>query len=101
MESILYLLESLLETIEEQIDAAKKLDIVALSRATERRQDLLFEIEVEQGGRMLESDEELFELKKHIDIADERLLNILETVVHITKEVEGFDAFYSKKGNLK
>jgi hypothetical protein len=101
MDSLLYLLESLLETIEEQIEAAKKLDTEALGRATERRQDLLFEIEVEQEGRVMEADDELFEIKKLIDIADERLLNILETVVHITKEVEGLDAFYSKKGNLK
>ena len=101
MDSLLYLLESLLETIEEQIEAAKKLDTEALSKATERRQDLLFEIEVEQEGQIIDPDEELFDIKKQIDIADERLLNILETVVHITKEIEGLDAFYSKKGNLK
>ena len=101
MDSLLYLLESLLETIEEQIEAAKKLDTEALTRATERRQDLLFEIEVEQEGEVMEADEELYELKKQIDIADERLLNILETVVHITKEIEGLEAFYSKKGDLK
>ena len=101
MDSLLYLLESLLETIEEQIEAAKKLDTQALSHATERRQDLLFEIEVEQEGQRIEPNEELLEIKKQIDIADERLLNLLETVVHITKDIEGMDAFYSKKGSIK
>ena len=101
METILYLFEALLETIEEQIDAAKKLDTAALARATERRQDLLFEIEVEQGGKIIDPDEELIDIKQQIDIADERLLNLLETVVQITKEVEGLEGFYSKKGDLE
>ena len=64
METILYLFEALLETIEEQIDAAKKLDTTALARATERRQDLLFEIEVEQAGKVLDPDEELIDIKQ-------------------------------------
>ena len=101
MDTILYLFESLLEAIEEQIDAAKKLNTAALVRATERRQDLLFEIEVEQGGRRIEPDEELIDIKQQIEIADERLLNILETVVQITKKVEGYEGMYSKKGELK
>ena len=101
MDTILYLFESLLETIEEQIDAAKKLDTTALVRATERRQDLLFEIEVEQGGRRIEPDIELIEIKQQIDIADERLINILETVVQITKKVQDDKRIYSKKGELK
>jgi hypothetical protein len=100
MESVIYLLESLLETIEDQIDAAKKLDPARLSTATERRQDLLFEIEVERNSRYFESNEELIALKEEIDIADQRLLGILETVVEITKSMEGAESFYSKKGDL-
>ena len=100
MDSVKYLLESLLETIEDQIDSAKKLDPERLSIATERRQDLLFEIEVERNSRYFESNEELVALKESIDIADQRLLGILETVVEITKSMEGEESFYSKKGDL-
>ena len=100
MEMVIYLLESLLETIETQIDAAKKLDTTRLSEATERRQDLLFELEVERNNRYLEPTEELLDLKEQIDIADQRLLSILETVVKITDSMNGKESFYSKKGNL-
>jgi len=101
MDSVQYLLESLLETIEEQIEAAKKLDTEALSLATERRQDLLFELEVERNERYFEATDELIALKEDIDIADQRLMSILETVVEITKSMEGKESFYSKKGNLQ
>jgi hypothetical protein len=101
MDSVQYLLESLLETIEEQIEAAKKLNTDALSVATERRQDLLFELEVERNERYFESTEELVALKEEIDVADQRLMSILETVVDITKSMEAKESFYSKKGNLE
>ena len=101
MDSVQYLLESLLETIEEQIEAAKKLDTEKLSLATERRQDLLFELEVERNDRYFEPTAELVALKEDIDIADQRLMSILETVVDITKSVAGKESFYSKKGNLQ
>ena len=100
MEMVIYLLESLLETIETQIEAAKKLDTTRLSEATERRQDLLFELEVERNNRYLEPTEELLDLKEQIDIADQRLLSILETVVKITDSMNGKESFYSTKGNL-
>ena len=101
MDSVQYLLESLLETIEEQIEAAKKLDTEKLSAATERRQDLLFELEVERNDRFFEPSDELVALKADIDNADQRLMSILETVVEITKSMEGKESFYSKKGNLQ
>lgn len=100
MESVVFLLESLLETIEAQIEAAKKLDTAALTQATERRQDLLFELEVERNSRYFTPDDDIIALKEEIDIADQRLMSILETVVQITKSVEGNEAFYSKKGDL-
>jgi len=100
MEMVIYLLEALLETIETQIDAAKKLETTRLSEATERRQDLLFELEVERNNRYFEPTDELLDLKEQIDIADQRLLSILETVVKITDSMNGKESFYSKKGNL-
>ena len=100
MDSVIFLLESLLETIEEQIDAAKKLDTERLSQATERRQDVLFELEVERNNRYFSADEEMIALKEEIDIADQRLMSILETVVQVARSVEGNEAFYSKKGDL-
>jgi hypothetical protein len=41
---------------EEQLRAAKKMDALALSEATAKRQDLLFELELEK-GHVMPSDE--------------------------------------------
>ena len=71
-----------------------------MATATERRQDLLFELEVERNNRFFEPTQELTDLKEQIDIADQRLLSLLETVVQITQSMEGSESFYSKKGSL-
>ena len=42
-----YLLEHLLETIHIQLEHAKKMDAERLKEATDRRQDLLFQLELE------------------------------------------------------
>ena len=99
---LVHMLEELLSTVEEQIVAAKKLDVELLSEATERRQDLLFELEVERANRVIEVSDEALDLKEQIDLADERLIAILETVVNITKKVSGDfnNNVYSKKGDF-
>ena len=97
------MLKELLSTVEEQIVAAKKLDVELLAEATERRQDLLFELEVERANRIIEVSDDALDLKDQIDLADERLLAILETVVNITKAASGDldKQTYSKKGNIE
>ena len=97
------MLKELLSTVEEQIQAAKALDVALLSEATERRQDLLFELEVERSNRVIDVSDEALDLKDQIDLADERLLAILETVVNITKAANGEldPQTYSKKGNVE
>ena len=96
------MLKELLSTVEEQIVAAKKLDVELLAEATERRQDLLFELEVERANRIIEVSDDALDLKDQIDLADERLIAILETVVNITKKVRGDfnNNVYSKKGDF-
>ena len=99
---LVHMLKELLITVEEQIESAKKLDVELLAEATERRQDLLFELEVERANRIIDVSDEALDLKDQIDLADERLLAILETVVNITKKVNGDldNKTYSKKGNI-
>ncbi len=96
------MLTELLSIVEEQIEAAKSLDVALLADATERRQDLLFELEVERSNRIIDVSDEALDLKDQIDLADERLLAILETVVNITKAANGEldPQTYSKKGNI-
>ncbi len=73
-----YLLEHLLETAYKQLEHAKKMDADALSDATNRRQDLLFQLDLEiphtQPTPYLE------ELQQHLKQIDERLMLVLEMV---------------------
>ena len=73
-----HLLEHLLSTIEHQLTAAKKMDVDELQVATERRQDLLFQLEMEIG--MVEKTERIEELQTEIQHLDERLMAVLEIV---------------------
>jgi hypothetical protein len=72
------LLKHLLVTIEIQLDAAKKLNAESLQLATEKRQDLLFELELEQ-GRVQKTDE-IVSLLEQIEKLDQRLMDVLEIV---------------------
>ena len=47
-----YLLRRMIEVVEEQVNAAKKIDIKTLQDATERRQDLLFQLEIERESQI-------------------------------------------------
>ena len=100
---LMNMLQELLSIVEEQIEAAKSLDVELLADATERRQDLLFELEVERSNRIIDVSDEALDLKDQIDLADERLLAILETVVNITKAANGEldPQTYSKKGSIE
>jgi hypothetical protein len=73
-----HLLENLRLTIESQLVAAKKMDIEALQVATERRQDLLFQLEMEVG--LAQKSERVEELQVQIQSLDERLMAVLEIV---------------------
>ena len=103
LDTTLYLLEELLESIEDQIQAAKKLDIENLTLATQRRQDLIFELEVEHDGQPMDLDDEILDLRDQIELADQRLLLILETVVQITKKTQesGSGLVYDKNGTIQ
>jgi hypothetical protein len=73
-----YLLENLLETIHIQLDAAKKMDAERLTEATNRRQDLLFQIDLEVPHTRI--TDYLVELQEEIAKLDDRLMAVLEVV---------------------
>ena len=73
-----YLLEHLLETIYIQLEYAKKMDAERLKEATDRRQDLLFQLELEIVHA--EKTDHLVELQQEIAKVDDRLMAVLEVV---------------------
>ena len=73
-----HLLEHLRSTVEHQLTAAKKMDIENLQVATERRQDLLFQLEMEVG--LVQETERVQKLQLEIQNLDERLMAVLEIV---------------------
>lgn len=79
------LLKHLVQTIELQLSAAKKLDAETLQIATEKRQDLLFELELEQGR--VQRTEEIEFLLAQVDELDKRLMDVLEIVSDACKAV--------------
>jgi hypothetical protein len=74
------LMENLLLCVQEQIAAAKALDVERLSETTELRQDLLFELELERKNNNISVTDKMKELKEEIARLDERLMVILSTV---------------------
>ena len=73
-----YLLEHLLETIHVQLEHAKKMDAEKLKEATNRRQDLLFQLELEIIHA--QRTEYLVELQQEIEKVDDRLMAVLEVI---------------------
>ena len=74
-----YLLEHLLETIHIQLEYAKKMDADRLKEATDRRQDLLFQLELEIIHA--QKTEYLVELQQKLPKeSDDRLMAVLEVV---------------------
>ena len=97
------LMENLLLCIKDQIKYAKALDGDALSEATAHRQDLLFELELEQKNNNVSVTERMKELHQEITSLDERLLSILATV---TKACKGLKTktpvkVYGANGRMK
>ena len=79
------LLQNLKEIIEQQLIAAKKMDVQSLSAATEVRQDILFELELE--SNVVEKTPDLQRLVADITLLDQRLMHILEIVSDTCKTV--------------
>jgi hypothetical protein len=73
-----YLLERLLETAYIQLEHAKKMDAEKLKEATHRRQDLLFQLDLE--APHTKPTAYLKELQTEIAKVDERLMAVLELV---------------------
>ena len=73
-----YLLEHLLETIHIQLEYAKKMDADRLKEATDRRQDLLFQLELRNHSR---TEDRVFgrTAARNVKI-DDRLMAVLEVV---------------------
>lgn len=73
-----YLLEHLLETVYNQLSCAKNMDADGLQEATYRRQDLLFQLDLEVPHT--QKTDYLDKIQKEIATMDERLMAVLEVV---------------------
>ena len=92
-----YLLENLLETVYRQLGCAKSMDADGLQEATHRRQDLLFQLDLEVPH--VQKTEYLEELQKEIATMDERLMAVLEVVndaCRIANPSKSADTYTSK-----
>ena len=98
-----YLLRRMIEVAEEQVQAAKKIDIEVLQRATERRQDLLFQLEIEKSNQDIEATPILQELSSELQAIDERLMAILGTLSNAAYEagISRRVTTYSSTGKIK
>jgi hypothetical protein len=95
-----FLLEHLVVTIEEQLDAAKKMDADRLQAATERRQDLLFQLEVECG--FVTPTDSIVALQDAVQTLDDRLMAVLEVVNDACRSVNPSKTAktYTAKGSI-
>ncbi|MBM75746.1 MAG: hypothetical protein CMK59_10125 [Proteobacteria bacterium] len=80
MNSVEYLMQSMVEAAEKQIEAAKTLKPEELQIATEHRQDLLFQLEIERKNGEIQVTDTLLELSSQLRAADDRLMALLKTV---------------------
>jgi len=98
-----YLLRRMIEVAEEQVNAAKKIDIKTLQDATERRQDLLFQLEIERESQDIHPTAILQELSSELQAIDERLMAILGTLSNAAYEagISRRVTTYSSTGEIK
>ena len=95
------LLHNLLLVAEEQLRAAKKMDAYALQEATAKRQDLLFELELEKGHVV--KSEEILALQEKLENIDNRLMDVLRIVSDTCQVLNPPKAptTYTHKGTIK
>ena len=98
-----YLLRRMIEVAEEQVNAAKKIDIKTLQDATERRQDLLFQLEIERESQEIDPTPILQELSSELQAIDERLMAVLGTLSNAAYEagISRRVTTYSNTGEIK
>ena len=92
-----YLLEKLFETVYHQLGCAKEMDVDGLQESTHRRQDLLFQLDLEVPHT--QKTDYLEELQQAIAAMDERLMVVLEVVndaCRITNPSKSPDTYTSK-----
>ena len=95
------LLHNMVLVAEEQLRAAKKMDAFALQEATAKRQDLLFELELEKG--QVVPSEEITALQEKLENIDKRLMDVLQIVSDTCKVLNPPKAptTYTQKGRIK
>lgn len=95
------LLHNMVLIAEEQLAAARKMDAIALQEATAKRQDLLFELELEK-GHVVASDE-IHALQEKLENIDKRLMDVLQIVSDTCKVLNPPKAptTYTPKGRIK
>ena len=95
------LLHNILKVAEVQLEAARKMDVEKLTEATARRQDLLFELELENGHVV--STEELDKIREKLELVDRRLMNVLKVVSNVCEVVNPprSPTTYGSNGRIK
>ena len=98
------ILEDTIDSAEAQLEAARRLDAGALHRATVRRQDLLFELQLIQGAHPVASDGELRRLGEELKELDLRLSRLLESGLAVFRQLKtetGAPPVYSSRGRMR
>ena len=82
---------------------SQKIDIKTLQVATERRQDLLFQLEIERASHDVQPTSVLQELSSELQAIDERLMAILGTLSNAAYEagISRRVTTYSNTGEIK
>ena len=95
------LLHNILKVAELQLEAAKKMDAELLSEATAKRQDLLFELELEQGHVVQTDDINI--LREKLEKVDKRLMDVLKIVSDVCQVVNPpkTPTTYGSNGRIK
>ena len=95
------LLHNILKVAEIQLAAAKKMDAERLSEATAKRQDLLFELELEEGHVVESKDIDI--LLEKLEKVDKRLMDILKIVSDVCQVVNPpkSPTIYGANGRIK
>jgi sialic acid synthase SpsE len=95
------LLTNILKVAKVQLEAAKAMDHEKLTQATEQRQDLVFELELER-GHVIES-EEINILREKLERVDKRLMDVLKVISNVCQVVSPpkTPTVYGANGRIK
>lgn len=91
-------LQELCDVTERQLDAAKRLDVVALSSANSERTDALFGLQVALAEGVPAADPEMGQLARKLSDLEDRLARVARTVLQSLGD--GTSPVYDRVGRV-